>query len=248
LVVNLSSANSSVVSVPATVTVPANQTSVTFNANTSQPTATGPVAVTGTAGTVTGSGSLTVTQITVGASFNQASVTGGGAVLLTITISPAAPTGGTVVTLTSSDPSLQPRTTVTIPAGATSVTIGVATNPVLTNTSATLTASVTAGSAIVTGTATESVLAPVLQSATPEVTTLVGGASTYVLVQLSGPAPAGFQLACSSNNVAATIASSCTFTAGHSSAEIPITTTAVTTITMVSITIGGQTFTLTLYP
>jgi hypothetical protein len=245
LVVSLSSANSAVVAVPASVTVPANKTSVTFTATTGQSSATGPVLVTATAGTLTGSASLTVTRtVAIEAAFNQSSITGGGAVLLTLTLSVPAPTGGTVVTLSASNSALMPRASVTIPAGATSISIGVATNPVLANTSSVLTATVTGGSV----TATESVLAPLVQSVTPEVSFVVGGGSTYAVVELSGPAPAGFLLACSSGNKAVTVPASFTFPTGHATAEVPITTTAVTTATAVTVTIAGKTFTITVYP
>jgi hypothetical protein len=246
LVVALSSANTTAVSVPASVTVPANGTSVTFTATTGQPAVSGPVSVTATAGTVTGSAPLTVNRtVTVEASFNQTSVTGGTAVLLTVTLSAPAPAGGTTLTITSSNSALQPRTTITVPAGATSASLGVATNPVLTNTATVLTVTNPTGQS---GSANEQVLAPVIQSVTPGATALIGGAPTYALIQLSGPAPANFSIACSSNNAAVTLPATFAFPTGHVGSEVTLTTTAVTAVTAVTITIGGKTFTLTLYP
>jgi hypothetical protein len=246
LTVSLASGNTAVVTVPATVQVAANATTATFTAVTVQPSATTTVNVTGTAGTLTGSGSLTVNRtISIQASFNVSSTTGGTAVLLTVTLASPAPTGGTTLTLSSSNSALAPRTTMVVPAGQTSASVGVATNPVATSTAATLT--VTNGSSG-SASATETVLPPVLQSVAPDTTFVVGGTSLYATLQLNGDAPANFPIACSSNNAAVTLPASFTFPSGKSSAQVAITTKAVTTQTTATVTIGGISFTLTIYP
>src|SRR5437660_1720899 len=80
-------------------------------------------------------GSVTLSSITL----SPTSVTGGNSSTGTATLSGAAPAGGAVVTLSSSDPSAQVGSSVTVGAGANSATFGVTTTTVSSSTSVTIT-------------------------------------------------------------------------------------------------------------
>jgi hypothetical protein len=146
-VVTLSSANTSVVSVPASVTVAAGASSANFGVNTSAVTANTPVTITATFGGVSRTTTLTVTApATTTASLSAisvspTSVSGGTAAQGTITLTGGAPSGGAVVTLSSANTSVvSVPASVTVSAGASSATFGVNTSAVTANTAVTITA------------------------------------------------------------------------------------------------------------
>ena len=121
--ISLSSSNPAVATVPATVTVPAGATWANFTVFTSSVTAS--TAVTISADnywamlTVTPAPAATLSSV----SLNPVSVTSGSTSIGTVTLSAAAPAGGAVVTLSSSDATVATvPASVTVPAGATSAT------------------------------------------------------------------------------------------------------------------------------
>jgi hypothetical protein len=135
---------------------------------------------------------------------------------------------------------------VTVAGGQKSVTIGIPSNPVLTNTPVTLSAS---SNGAVAATATITVDAPVVTSVVPLVTTAVGPSSTYALVVLTGAAATGFSVLGSlSNSSVISVPSTVSFTGGLSYAWVPLTISAVTKSTAVTITVGGKTCTITVLP
>ncbi len=73
-------------------------------------------------------------------SLGAASVTGGASLTGTITLTAPAPSGGVLVNLSSSDPSVQVPATVTVPAGQTTVTFSITTSTVTSSLSVTITA------------------------------------------------------------------------------------------------------------
>ncbi len=244
--VTLTSANPAIVKVPASVAVGANKGSATFSATTAQPIASTAVKVTATAGSVTLSATLTVNRTaSVLASFDVSSVTGGQAILATISLLSPAPTGGATVTLASSNAALTPRASITIPAGQSSVTFGVATVPVVGVTSATLTATLPTKQA---ATAAVSVEPPVVLSVTPAAARTIGGTPTFAVVILNGPAPTGLSYSCSSNNADLVVPASLAVTKGQLSAVLNMTTKTVTSSTPVKVTVGSQSCTITLLP
>ena len=128
-VVALSSSNPSVATVPASVTVPAGATSASFTVSTSGVAATTAVTISGAYGGVTKSAVLTVTSPTLSSvSLNPTSVPAGSASTGTVTLSAAAPVGGAMVALSSSNTAVAiVPASVTVPAGATSANFTVAT-------------------------------------------------------------------------------------------------------------------------
>ena len=173
-------------------------------------------------------------------SLNPTSVVGGNSVTGTVTLTAAAPSGGFVVNLSSSNSSVASvPSSVTVPAGATSANFTVSTGVVSSSTNVTLTAS--AGS--VARTATLTVNPPAsniaLEALTISPTMIIGGNSATGTVTLSAPAPAGgvvVQLR-SSNSSRASVPSTVTVPAGARSANFTIRTTSnfwafVTTVTI----------------
>jgi hypothetical protein len=117
-----------------------------------------------------------------------------------ITLSNAAPIGGFVVTLTSSNPSAMPPVSVTVPERTGSVSFSLPTSAVSTAVSATITA--TFGSISLTAPLAIHPAYVVGLSVSP--TSEVGGARCVATVTLNGPAPAGgwgVRLTCTSSSV-----------------------------------------------
>jgi len=153
---------------------------------------------------------------------SPADVTGGSSSTGTMTLSGPAPTGGAVISLSSSDPSVTVPASVTIPEGTTSATFAVSTSPVAAATTSTVSA-VFGGAA---QTAAITVEPAVLSSLALNPSSTTGGGSSTGTVTLSGPAPAGgVTVALSSSNPSlATVPSSVTVPAGFTNAMFTVNT------------------------
>jgi uncharacterized repeat protein (TIGR03803 family) len=141
--VSLSSSNTSVATIPSSVTVSSGQTSANFTVTTTSVTTTTTVVITATLGsssaqatlTITPAGAVSLSSLTL----NPTSVNGGNNSTATVTLSGAAPSGGAVVTLTSSNTSVATvPSSVTVSAGNTSATFTVSTQRVSSNTNVTI--------------------------------------------------------------------------------------------------------------
>jgi hypothetical protein len=234
-VIALSSDNTAAASVPASATVAPGATSATFSVTTSTVTASSNVSISGTYNGATQSALLGIEASTLNLlSLSPTSVTGGASSTGTINLTSPAPSGGTVVSLSSSDPSVAAVPDfVTVPAGATSATFAVATSAVSASTSVVM----TAASSGITQTVALTVLPPTLMSVSMTPARLTGGNSSVGTVSLSGPAPSGglaISLSSSDSSVAA-VSSSMTVPAGATSATFTATTAAVATSSSVSI-------------
>ena len=153
---------------------------------------------------------------------SPANVTGGSLSTGTVTMNGPAPTGGAVISLLSSDPSVTVPASVTIPEGTTSATFAVSTSPVAAATTSTVSA-VFGGAA---QTAAITVEPAVLSSLALNPSSTTGGGSSTGTVTLSGPAPAGgVTVALSSSNPSlATVPSSVTVPAGFANAMFTVNT------------------------
>lgn len=165
-----------------------------------------------------------------GVSLNPASVRGGRSSTGTVTLNSPAPTGGTVVSLASSNASATVPATVTVAAGATSAAFTVTTTPVTSDRTATITASRSgAGSAAASLTITRP--APAAITLNPR--TVRGGSSSTATVTLDGAAPAGgYTVTLRSNRAEATVPATLVIPAGSSSGTFTVTTR----------TVGGLTY------
>jgi hypothetical protein len=246
--------NSSVINIPSSVTAPAGATSVSFPITTSAvstSTAAQIQADPGTNYTATlwvdpspKAGPLSVT-------LDPTSVNGGTTSQGTVTLGSPAPSGGTVVTLSSSNTAVATvPTSVTIPAGSTSESFTVSTSDVTFQTLVAITAS--AGSA--TESATLKVNPPpspvTVASLALNPTSVHGGNTSQGTVMLTELAPAGGTVVtlASSNKGVATVPASVTIPAGAQSATFTVSTNKVSSSTSVRISAsaGGATQTVTL--
>src|SRR5712692_9708027 len=254
--VTLSSSNTVAATVPASVTVAAGATSATFALTTSTVSSSTAVTISGTFNGGTQTATLTVNPPSLSLSsvaLSPTSVTGGSSSTGTVTLSGAAPAGGAVVTLSSSNTvAATVPASVTVAAGATSATFTVTTSAVSSSTAVTISGTFNGG----TQTATLTVNPPSLSlsSVALNPTSVTGGSSSTGTVTLSGAAPAGGAAVTlsSSNTVAATVPASVTVAAGATSATFTVTTSAVSSSTAVTISGtfngGTQTATLTVNP
>jgi FG-GAP-like repeat/FG-GAP repeat len=198
-------------------------------------------------------GAFTQAPSLAGLSLDPPTLAGGNTSQCTVTLTSAAPAGGAVVTLSSSNATLATvPPSVTVPAGSTFTIFAVGTASVTATTQATITG--TFGGA--TRTALLTVTPPPappppasLSGVSVSPASVTGGASAQGTVTLTSAAPAGgFAVALSSNNAAATVPPSVTVSQGATAATFPIGTNAVSASTPVTITAnaGGVTRSTTL--
>jgi hypothetical protein len=140
--VALSSAPSAI-SVPASVVVPATQSSASFSISTTAVGTTTVGSISASYDGVVKSTAVTVTPPALASlRVSPSTVVGGTTVIGTVTLPAPAPAGGALVTLQSSKPAIAtPPSSVTIPAGTTSTTFSITTVKPGKNTTVTLTAS-----------------------------------------------------------------------------------------------------------
>jgi hypothetical protein len=182
------------------------------------------------------SAATTLSTITL----SPTSVVGGNTVQGTAILTGAAPSGGAVVTLASSNPNTATVPgTITIAAGATSRTFTVATSSVTAQTSLTITGSFGGASRSATLTVTPPA-APIGPASVSVPQSVQGGASATGTVWLSVGAPAGGLVVSlsSSNTAAATVPA--TVTVHLSSATFPISTLAAETNRTTTITASAN--------
>jgi hypothetical protein len=182
-------------------------------------------------------GSVTPTLSSL--ALNPTSVTGADPSIGMVTLSGPAPSGGAVVSLSSSNPavaSVPGSGSVTVPAGATSATFTVTTSAVATSTTVAISASYGSGTPQA---ASLTVMPPILSSLALSLTSVTGGTPSTGTVTLSGPAPGGgaFVSLSSNNPAVASVpgSGSVTIPAGATSATFTVTTSAVATSTTVTI-------------
>jgi uncharacterized repeat protein (TIGR03803 family) len=236
------------------VTVPAGSTSVSFTLGTTNTTTSCTAPVYAQSGTTTvstnftvnpGSSSLTVSSLTL----NPSSVTGGSSSTGTVILSAAAPSGGSVVSLSSNSSSANIPSSVTVPSGSTSATFTVTTTSVTKTTTATITATLGSSSQQVSLTINPA-SSVTLSSLTLNPTSVGGGSSSTGTVTLTAGAPSGGATVSlsSSNTSVAAVPSSVTVLAGQTSAGFTVSTKSVSSNTnvVISATYAGTTQNATL--
>jgi hypothetical protein len=256
-IVALSSSNTTVASVPSSVTVAAGATTAMFTVSTSVVAGSTTVAISATYGSATRSALLTVTPASPppatlsSLSLNPTSVTGGNSSTGTVTLSGPAPAGGAQVALSSSNTTVaRVPSSVTVAAGATTATFTVSTSAIAAST--TVTISAICGGATRSASLTVTPVPPpppTLASLTLNPANVFGGQSSTGTVTLTGPAPAGgAQVLLSSSNGAASVPSSVTVPAGATSATFTVNTSFVliSTSATISASYNGTTRTATL--
>jgi hypothetical protein len=180
--------------------------------------------------------SATVPRIPQSITLAAPKIGGGMGVSGTVTLSYAAPVGGTVVNLSSDQPGVHVPATLTIPENQLAAQFIATTDPVTILTNANISASLNN----VTRTAPLAVAPVSLSSLVLTPTSLVGGGSGSATFTLNYPAPAGMTISfVSSNPTVASVLANVTLAAGTTSGTISIPTSAVATATNVTISATG---------
>ena len=166
---------------------------------------------------------------------NPTSVVGGSDSTGTVTLTGPAPSGGVVVSLSSSSVHAKVPSSATVASGQTSATFTVTTTP----TAAKVAASIKATEGSSSQKAVLTINAPVLSALSLNPGSVTGGASTTGTVTLSGPAPsAGIVLSLASSSPEATVPSSVTVSSGKASVTFTVST--IPTPAKVAATITAQ--------
>ncbi len=143
-VISLSSSNTAVAGVPATVKVSAGSTGASFSVSTNAVSATAAATISATFAGVAKTAALTVAsapRVLTSLTLTPNSVTGGAASTGKVTLSAPAAAAGAVISLSSSNTAVAGvPATVTIPAGSTSASFSVSTNAVSATAAATISA------------------------------------------------------------------------------------------------------------
>ena len=253
LVVSLSSLNTARATVPASVTVPAGQTSANFIANTSPVTQFTFVEIRASAAGVTVAANLflSVSLAPTSVTFTPSTIVGPGTVTGRVTLASASP-GNSVVNLASSNTVLatvpfsvivsQGQTSTTFP-----VNVAQVTSTTTVQVSATFENVTRAGTLTINP--TEGGTAPTLSALSVNPASVTGGTSSTGTVTLTAAAPGGgVVVSLSDSSTATTVPANVTVPSGATSANFTITTGSVTTATTSTITAvsGGITRTASL--
>jgi hypothetical protein len=242
-VVTLTSSDPAAAAVPPTITIASGASSAAFTINTSAVAAQEQVTVSAGYSGIVKTATLTVVpNALTGVSVAPASVIGGTGAQGTATLGGPAPTGGTIVLLSSNSAAATVPASVTIAAGATSATFTVTSLAVSTSTPATITGSYSGSSK----TATLTVLPAPLTGVSVSPVSVTAGTNAQGTATLGGPAPTGGAVVLlSSNSAAAMVPASVTIAAGATSATFTVTSHAVSTSTQATITASYGTTTKT---
>ena len=228
VVVTLSSSNTALATVPASVTVAAGATSASFAVSTNPVTVSTSVMISAAFDDATRSKQLTVNVPTTlsSVSLYPTSVLGGVSSTGYVSLTTAAPAGGAVVALSSSNPAVATvPASVTVAAGAWNANFPISTGAVSSSTTVTISGSY----GEVAKSATLTVTAPTtLSSVSLSPSSVPGGTDSIGTVTLSAAAPAdGAVVTLSSSNPAvAMIPASATVAAGAASASFRVYTAA----------------------
>jgi uncharacterized repeat protein (TIGR03803 family) len=219
---------------PAVLLVPAGSSTGSFTVSTVAVNVKTTATITVGKGPGSKSATLTIEPVVLSSlTLSPTIIGGGGTSTGTVTLPAAAPTGGAIVSLTSSSTSATAPATVIIQGGKTSGTFTITTKAVSASVTATITASLNGG----TQSATLTITLPTLSSVAVSPSSVTGGSTSIGTVTLSGNAlPGGFVVALSSSNAVVTVPKTVTIGAGANSVTFAVTTKAVATSTTATLT------------
>jgi hypothetical protein len=225
LQVQLSSGNTSVATVPASVTVLAGQTSASFSITTRPVASQTQVTIMARLGNSSRQATLTVNPPALESlTLDPNTVVGGNPSTGRVALNAPAPAGGLQVQLSSNNPNVASvPPSVTVPAGQTRASFSITTRPVASQTQAMITARLGNSSRQ----ATLTVVPPSIQSLSISPSTVRGGSNATGIVTLNAPAPPGGAVVPlrSSNSTVATVPASVTIPAGQTTAQFTVRTT-----------------------
>jgi hypothetical protein len=244
-VVTLSGGIAGVLTVPASVTVPANAASASFTASTGTIPSTQAATITGSLNGSSATANLSLTTQAALSSLQCAagSLASNSSTTCTVTLANAAPAGGAVVTLSGAIANvLTLPGSVTIPANATSASFTASTGSLSSSHTATITASFNGSSQQVNISLNPAVMVSDLLCTA---STLASNSSTTCTVTLSGPASAGGTVVALSGAIAKvlTVPASVTVPANAATATFTVSTATIpadqTAAITAAITVGN---------
>ena len=246
-IVQLSSSNQAVASVPPTIAIGSGDGWVSFEVTTKPVQTPQSVTITATYGGASKKLTMTVNPLqVVSISLNPSALCAGTSCNGTVTIQPPAMASGTTVLLTTSNLATSlPVSSVTVAPGSSSADFSVNTVGVTTLTSGVITASIGKSSASQTIT----VLPAILSGLSLSTQSIIGGTSATATLTLTGVAAAkGLQARVSSSGPSANVPASVQVAPGKNTATFTITTKPVLVATnaTISVTIGTLSLTATL--
>jgi uncharacterized protein (TIGR03437 family) len=232
--ISLNSSNA-VVSVPATTTIAAGQSSGTFTASAGMVTTAQTVSITAA---YNGQSQQATLSLTIGAqptavTCSPSTVAAPGSANCSITLSQPPGKSGLIVNLTSNSPNVIVPPVVAIGAGGGSGSFVATVSPITQDQAAVLTAAANGGSASFTLNASS---AAVLTSVSCAPSSLGSNSSTTCTVLLSKPATSAAQVFLSSNNPALTVPASVSISPGLASATFTATTATLISSSIASVT------------
>ena len=237
--VTLSSGNTGVATVAASVQVPSGSSSADAPVSTSAVQSATQVVFNATLASVTRQATLTVNPAAVApalvsVALGAPQILGGESTTFTITLSAVAPQGGLAVGLSSTNAgaaAIPPS--VTVPAGSSSAQVGIATSAVGSATPVSLAATLSS----VTRQATLTLTPPAVSALAVNPSSVQGGTGANCTLTLNGRAPAGGLLVAlqSSNTAAAIVPLSVMVGGGQTSANFQVATQAVNAATTVQL-------------
>lgn len=246
--IQLSSSNPSAASVPASVVIPANQSTATFKVTAVPLTANSSATITATRGTISKTLNLAVKAPAVATlTFNPSTLAGGIAsspktATGSFTLDGPVPAAGLTATFSDdSDRLSESVPSVFMPGGASSGSLTVSVLAVAATTTGNVTVAMPGGNR----NASLTIVPPTPATLTLNSPTIVGGQTVVAHLTLNGNAPnAGFSIPVSSNSAAATPCtntpiSSVSFTGTFTALDFNICTSVVTAATVVTITAGS---------
>ena len=233
--VTLASGNAAA-TVPASVFIAAGSRTAPFTVMTTPVTATTSATVSATYASQTVSAPLTITTAArLSLQLTPTSVVGGSTSQGKVTLSSPAPTGGTLITLSSDSTAAGVSVgaaSVTVSAGQRTATFTVATQPV----GSTVTATISAVEGSDSASAPLTVTPPVLTGLSLSPSSVTGGDYSIGTVTIGSPAPAGgLSISLLSDNTAAVVLPTVVIAGGATSGTFSISTSAITTPTSANI-------------
>jgi hypothetical protein len=237
--INLTSSNPGAVPVPATITMPGNTAWMQFQVQAGQVTAPTPVTITATLNSASASTQFTLQPTSLRSlTISPSTISGGAQPQGIVMLNGQAPAGGAVVSLSSNSASVSPPTSVVVEAGSFSASFPISTSPVTTNTTVAVTASYAGAFSQAQVTLTPQ-SPPSSITLSPTSTTGSGG-SSFATVTIASPSSTDQVLqVASSNPSVASVPNGMTIPAGSTTGGFNIFTTAVSTQTIVAISVSG---------
>jgi hypothetical protein len=237
--INLNSSNPGALPVPATVTMPGNTAWMQFQVQAGQVTTPTPVTLTATINSGSASAQFTLQPSSLKSlTISPSSISGGAQPQGIVMLNGQAPAGGAVVTLASDSPFVNPPASVVVDTGGFSASFPISSSAVTANTTATVTASYGGASAQAQVTLTPQQPPAALTLSPTSVTGQGGNSFATVTVASSSSTDQILQVA-SSNPAVASVPNGVMIPAGSTTGGFNISTSAVSTQTVVTISVSG---------